>query len=89
MKPLSLRYTLIFVTLAALTLLVGGLWVFSGSGGHSASVSSFASKEAKSSSGTAPAAAPQQTIPNSAPVPAEEALSQRVVEYPSHQDVSR
>lgn len=85
MKPLSLRYTLIFVTLAALTFLVGGLWAFSGSEGNSASLSSFASKEAKSSSGTAPAAIPQQTLPNSAPVPAEQALSQRVVEY--HIDV--
>lgn len=79
MKSLSLRYIIIFATLAALVLL-GGIWVYSGDNSTS-SVTSFVSKEAKSSSGTAPAAAPQQTLPDSAPVPAEEALSQRVVEY--------
>lgn len=79
MKSLSLRYIIIFATLATLVLL-GGIWVYSGDNSTS-SVTSFVSKEAKSSSGTAPAAAPQQTLPDSAPVPAEEALSQRVVEY--------
>ncbi|MNZ27275.1 Peptidase family M1 [compost metagenome] len=79
MKSLSLRYIIIFATLATLVLL-GGIWVYSGENSTS-SVTSFVSKEAKSSSGTAPAAAPQQTLPDSAPVPAEEALSQRVVEY--------
>ncbi|MEK5394221.1 M1 family metallopeptidase [Paenibacillus sp. FSL K6-2859] len=83
MKSLSLRYIIIFATLATLVLL-GGIWVNSGDNSTS-SVTSFVSKEAKSSSGTAPAAAPQQTLPDSAPVPAEEALSQRVVEY--HIDV--
>ncbi|WHY19586.1 M1 family metallopeptidase [Paenibacillus sp. G2S3] len=83
MKSLSLRYIIIFATLAALVLL-GGIWVYSGDNSTS-SVTSFVSKEAKSSSGTAPAAAPQQALPDSAPVPAEEALSQRVVEY--HIDV--
>ncbi|WP_340006019.1 M1 family metallopeptidase [Paenibacillus sp. FSL K6-0276] len=83
MKSLSLRYIIIFATLAALVLL-GGIWVYSGDNSTS-SVTSFASKEAKSSSGTAPAAAPQQILPDSAPVPAEEALSHRVVEY--HIDV--
>ncbi|MEK4354108.1 M1 family metallopeptidase [Paenibacillus sp. FSL R5-0475] len=83
MKSLSLRYIIIFATLATLVLL-GGIWVYSGDNSTS-SVTSFVSKEAKSSSGTAPAAAPQQTLPDSAPVPAEEALSQRVVEY--HIDV--
>ncbi|MFD5023345.1 M1 family metallopeptidase [Paenibacillus sp. NPDC058367] len=83
MKSLSLRYIIIFATLATLVLL-GGIWVYSGDNSTS-SVTSFVSKEAKSSSGTAPAAAPQQTLPESAPVPAEEALSQRVVEY--HIDV--
>lgn len=67
-----------------LALLGGGIWAFSGDS-STASVTSFASKEAKSSSGTAPAAVPQQVLPESAPVPAEEALSQRVVEY--HIDV--
>ncbi|AIQ21500.1 EnpEP protein [Paenibacillus sp. FSL H7-0737] len=80
---MSLRYIIIFATLATLVLL-GGIWVYSGDNSTS-SVTSFVSKEAKSSSGTAPAAAPQQTLPESAPVPAEEALSQRVVEY--HIDV--
>lgn len=79
MKSLSLRYIIIFATLATLVLL-GGIWVYSGDNSTS-SVTSFVLKEAKSSSGTAPAAAPQQTLPDSAPVPAEEALSQRVVEY--------
>ncbi|WP_339268108.1 M1 family metallopeptidase [Paenibacillus sp. FSL R5-0470] len=83
MKSLSLRYIIIFATLATLVLL-GGIWVYSGDNSTS-SVTSFVSKEAKSSSGTAPAAAPQQKLPESAPVPAEEALSQRVVEY--HIDV--
>lgn len=83
MKSLSLRYIIIFATLATLVLL-GGIWVYSGDNSTS-SVTSFVSKEAKSSSGTAPAAAPQQALPDSAPVPAEEALSQRVVEY--HIDV--
>jgi len=83
MKSLSLRYIIIFATLAALVLL-GGIWVYSGDNSTS-SVTSFVSKEAKSSSGAAPAAAPQQALPDSAPVPAEEALSQRVVEY--HIDV--
>ncbi|MEK4344977.1 M1 family metallopeptidase [Paenibacillus sp. FSL P4-0184] len=83
MKSLSLRYIIIFATLATLVLL-GGIWVYSGDNSTS-SVTSFVSKEAKSSSGIAPAAAPQQTLPESAPVPAEEALSQRVVEY--HIDV--
>ncbi|MNO72962.1 Peptidase family M1 [compost metagenome] len=83
MKSLSLKYIIIFATLAALVLL-GGIWVYSG-GNSTSSVTSFVSKEAKSSSGTAPAAAPQQILPESAPVPAEEALSQRVVEY--HIDV--
>lgn len=83
MKSLSVRYIIIFATLAALVLL-GGIWVYSGDNSTS-SVTSFVSKEAKSSSGTAPAAAPQQALPDSAPVPAEEALSQRVVEY--HIDV--
>lgn len=83
MKSLSLRYIIIFATLATLVLL-GGIWVYSGDSPTS-SVTSFVSKEAKSSSGTAPAAAPQQALPDSAPVPAEEALSQRVVEY--HIDV--
>lgn len=83
MKSLSLRYIIIFATLAALVLL-GGIWVYSGDN-STTSVTSFVSKEAKSSSGTAPAAAPQQTLPDSAPVPSEEVLSQRVVEY--HIDV--
>ncbi|OMD21864.1 EnpEP protein [Paenibacillus odorifer] len=83
MKSLSLKY-IIFATLAILALLGGGIWAFSGDS-STASVTSFASKEAKSSSGTAPAAVPQQVLPESAPVPAEEALSQRVVEY--HIDV--
>lgn len=83
MKPLSLRYTIIFATLAALTILGGGIWVFSG--GSPASVSSFVPKEAKSSKGTTLTTAPQQILPDSAPVPVEEALSQRVVEY--HIDV--
>jgi hypothetical protein len=84
MKPLSLRYIIIFAALAVLTLLGGGIWAFSEDYSTS-SVISFASKEAKSSSGTAPAAALQQILPDSAPVPAEEALSHRVVEY--HIDV--
>ena len=79
MKSLSLRYIIIFATLATLVLL-GGIWVYSGENSTS-SVTSFVSKEAKSSNGTAPAAAPQQTLPDSAPVPAKEALSQRVAEY--------
>ncbi|WP_375104448.1 M1 family metallopeptidase [Paenibacillus sp. RS8] len=83
MKSLSLRYIIIFATLATLVLL-GGIWVYSGDN-STTSVTSFVSKEAKSSSGTAPAAAPQQNLPDSAPVPAEEALSHRVVEY--HIDV--
>lgn len=65
MKSLSLRYIIIFATLATLVLL-GGIWVYSGDNSTS-SVTSFVSKEAKSSSGTAPAAAPQQTLPESAP----------------------
>ncbi|HEY4432346.1 MAG TPA: M1 family metallopeptidase [Paenibacillus sp.] len=83
MKSLSLKYIIIFATLATLVLL-GGIWVYSEDNSTS-SVTSFVSKEAKSSSGTAPAAAPQQILPDSAPVPAEEALSHRVVEY--HIDV--
>ncbi|WP_339318119.1 M1 family metallopeptidase [Paenibacillus sp. FSL R10-2734] len=84
MKSLSLRYIIIFATLAVLVLLGGGIWAYSGDNSTS-SVISYVSKEAKSSSGTAPAVAPQQTLPDSAPVPAEEALSHRVVEY--HIDV--
>lgn len=80
MKSLSLKYIIIFASLAVLVLLGGIIWSHSGDNSTS-SVASLASKEAKSSSRTAPAAIPQQTIPDSAPVPAEKALSERVAEY--------
>lgn len=77
---LSLKYINILASLAVLVLLGGGIWSLSGDNTTS-SVTSFASKEAKSSSRTAPAAIPQQTQPDRAPVPVEKALSERVVEY--------
>lgn len=80
MKSLSLRYIIIFASLAVLVLLGGIIWSHTGDNSTS-SVTSLASKEAKSSSRTAPAAIPQQTIPDSVPVPAEKALSERVTEY--------
>lgn len=77
---LSLKYINILASLAVLVLLGGGIWSLSGDNTTS-SVTSFASKEAKSSSRTAPAAIPQQPQPDRAPVPVEKALSERVVEY--------
>lgn len=79
MKPLSLKY-IIFTSLTVLTLLGGAFWLFSGDSSTS-SVATFASKEAKSSNRSAAPAAAAQQIPDSAPVPAEEALSERIVEY--------
>lgn len=83
MKPLSLKYTLIFAALAALTLLGGGLWVLTG---HSpAVISAAAPKEAKSPASAPQTAAPKVNLPQSTPVPVSEALSKRVTEY--HIDV--
>ncbi|WP_019914422.1 M1 family metallopeptidase [Paenibacillus sp. HW567] len=77
MKPLSLRYTLIFAALAALILLGSAIWALSG---HSPAVSAAVPKEAKS-----PAAAQTKTLqpilPESKPLPVSEALSERIAEY--------
>ncbi|MEC0171357.1 M1 family metallopeptidase [Paenibacillus graminis] len=78
MKPLSLRYTLIFATLATLTLLGGGIWALSG---HNPAVQTAAAPKEAKSPAAAQIKAPQPVLPESRPLPVSEALSQRVTEY--------
>ncbi|WP_379148457.1 M1 family metallopeptidase [Paenibacillus sp. sgz500992] len=87
MKPLSLRYIIVFAALSALTLLGGGIGVLSGYGAeHSPAVLTAAvQKEAKSPAALPKPKAVQPVLPESTPLPVSEALSQRVVEY--HIDV--
>ncbi|GGG09844.1 hypothetical protein GCM10010912_62840 [Paenibacillus albidus] len=81
MKPLSMKSKFIFATLAAFTLLGAGVLPPL----SPAAVDSFAPKGAKSPAAQTQPAVPQRPLPDSAPVPAEQALSQRVAEY--HIDV--
>jgi len=83
MKPLSLRAKIILGTLGALCLLGGVFWVFNGPGPDAAST--LAPKEAKSPITVRQENPAIQSIPESKPVPAAQALSQRIVEY--HIDV--
>jgi hypothetical protein len=83
MKPLSLRSKISILALAALTLLGGSLWSYSGS--PPASAGTLAQKAAKSPAASPPKNTAQQAFPESAPVPVSEALSERVAEY--HLDV--
>ncbi|MBW4085180.1 M1 family metallopeptidase [Paenibacillus sp. S150] len=78
MKPLSLRYTLIFAVLATITLLGGVIWALAGN--KPAVLASAAPKEAKSPA-AAQIKATQPVLPESKPLPVSEALSQRVTEY--------
>ncbi|UQZ34284.1 EnpEP protein [Paenibacillus sp. PK3_47] len=83
MKPLSLKYLITCMALAALTLLGVTLWVLSG---HSPeSPVAAAPKEAKSPPAVQQSKAVQPVLPESTPPPVSQALSKRVVEY--HLDV--
>ncbi|WP_379137538.1 M1 family metallopeptidase [Paenibacillus sp. sgz500958] len=84
MKPRSIHSKIIFGTLAAaLCLLAGGIWLFSG---HSpAAVDTLVPKGAKSPAVLRPDKPLTEALPESTPVPAAKPLSQRVVEY--HIDV--